>query len=808
MSRKLIFAGAYGLALVLSLLWQGLGEKDADPSAPELEEGKRTVVIFPGARQASPLLESLRATFADSVEVQILVREGFADSEAALAWDRSVFENLDTGLRIDLLGLGYGGVDALQAASNYPTSVASVTLLSSVVSPRQELLGSAPLNAALKAFQFAALWLVDKGVPHFGLLDRFWYGVDYAGRVYRADLTDSEALFEELAQPVFLAGFEGELGFSMHALRSAEAARPSASARLYPDRGDVSDLVRDLVDFWERPVSVGTAAGVAFEDQPGNRLDPFWAGGLLAVATFASEDLACIGGGLLAASGSISLTVAILGCLLGIFIGDLGIYLLGRAAGKGTLDLPVFRRLASPRKIERVARWFARKGVTLVVLTRFLPGSRVPTYFAAGVVGVGFWSFTFALLVAATIWTPILVGLSYFLGEQFLRLFEGIGSFGWLGIFFVAALFVVVTRSLGQLMTWRGRRLMYSKFQRAIRWEFWPMWALYLPVLFYILWLMLRYRSSTLPSAVNPCMPVSGLVYESKSRILSHLKGHGVPIGRFTMLELELDPEEKARRLRDFMSAEELDFPIALKPDVGERGQGVKIVDSMDAARDFFAKNEGDTIVQEYLPGVEYGVFYHRFADEERGVVSSVTDKRMTFVVGDGRSNLERLILEDPRAVCMARFFLEEYEDRLEEVPAAGERVWLASVGTHCRGALFLDGEDLITEELRDAIDGFSRPIEGFHFGRYDVRVPSEEAFKRGEGLRVIELNGLTSEPTSMYDPKHSIWFAWGCLMRQWRLIFELAKKNRLAGHEPVSLKKVSRLAWAYLRGSPSRDLF
>lgn len=333
------------------------------------------------------------------------------------------------------------------------------------------------------------------------------------------------------------------------------------------------------------------------------------------------------------------------------------------------------------------------------------------------------------------------------------------------------------------------------------------MWAVYLPVIPQILWLAIRHRSVSLPFSVNPCMPASGLVYESKIQILQHLQSHGVPIARFEAIALNLPLSEKMARLSGFMERLELNYPVVLKPDIGQRGQGVEIAKNELEARAFFEAQDEDTIAQEYVSGSEYGVFYQRFASRERGEITSITDKRTTSVVGDGQSNLETLILKDERTVCMARFFLDEFADELERVPAAGERFMLASIGTHSRGALFLDGEDLLTKELQDAVDAFSREVEGFHFGRYDLRVPSAEHLKRGEGIRVIELNGITSEPTHMYDPKHGPFFGWRSLIRQWRCIFALAKENRLAGHEPVSKRYVLQLAIAHFRGAPSRSL-
>ena len=169
--------------------------------------------------------------------------------------------------------------------------------------------------------------------------------------------------------------------------------------------------------------------------------------------------------------------------------------------------------------------------------------------------------------------------------------------------------------------------------------------------------------------------------------------------------------------------------------------------------------------------------------------------------MGDGRRTLEELILADDRAVCMARFFLARHESRIDEVPAAGETVTLSELGTHSRGALFLDGTQLVTAALTAAVERVSRAHAGFYFGRYDVRTASVEAFQRGE-FTVIELNGLTSESTSIYDPRHSLWFGWRVLCRQWRLAFAIAAENRASGEKPLTWREVWTLVATHTRST------
>ncbi len=800
-----IFIG-YAVVLLASHLWLATSGEDRElqPTAPMECDGKVLYVLFGRMGGYGSELESVSKGLsqADSARVWAPRLGTGSESYDALA-ARVAGSGAD---RVVVLGIGYGSIDALKVAERLDADTASVVLVSPAVSTRFELLGDERLNTALKSFQLAWFWVLENAVPHFGYTRLLPYNYDSAKRVFAADQETASRIYAEQSCSLGVLYPAGGYFVRSGALEAYSSVRPDAVAVSYSKVEEIASIALEG-RFGDAGVRAGSSARKRFEDFAGVQLPPVWGGVLLGVSTLASEDFACIGGGLLAASGSVGLAPAIVGCLLGIFLGDLGIFFIGRVFGATALELPVLRHLVSAKALDRGTDWFEKRGVALVVLTRFFPGSRVPTYFAAGVVKVGWIRFTLALLLASALWTPILVLASYFLGETFLAFFEGLGAGGWIGIVVLIVCFAVGARVLSKLATWKGRRLLYSSWKRCVSWEFWPMWAVYAPVVFQIAWLAIRYRSISLPFSVNPCMPASGLVYESKIQILEHLEKSGVPIARFEAIRLDLSLEEKLERLKAFMRRLGLVYPVVLKPDVGQRGQGVVIARSEEQARRFFAEQEEDTIVQEFVGGTEYGVFYQRFASKDHGEITSITDKRTTSVVGDGRSNLETLILRDERAVCMARYFLETFAAELESVPEEGDRFMLASIGTHSRGAVFLDGEALNTPELQAEVDRFSRGIEGFHFGRYDLRVPSEDALKRGEGIKVIELNGITSEPTNMYDPMHGPFFGWSSLMRQWRSIFALAKENRLAGHEPVSKREVLKLAIAHFRGLPSRDL-
>jgi hypothetical protein len=263
-------------------------------------------------------------------------------------------------------------------------------------------------------------------------------------------------------------------------------------------------------------------------------------------------------------------------------------------------------------------------------------------------------------------------------------------------------------------------------------------------------------------------------------------------------LELRLD------ELREFLEAHALDYPIVLKPDAGQRGSGVAIVRDSGEAREYLESIRVDCVVQEYAPGDEFGVFYYRFPDAERGRIFSITRKVFPTVRGDGERTLEHLILADPRAVCMAKFYLKQNTARLHYVPRPGEAVQLVEIGNHCRGAIFLDGTSLATPELEDAIERISRRFEGFYFGRYDIRVRSEADLRAGKGLKVIELNGATAEATHIYDPRYSLFDAYRVLREQWSILFAIAAANRSRGAPTTSIGDLLHALTAYRRAAKS----
>ena len=171
-------------------------------------------------------------------------------------------------------------------------------------------------------------------------------------------------------------------------------------------------------------------------------------------------------------------------------------------------------------------------------------------------------------------------------------------------------------------------------------------------------------------------------------------------------------------------------------------------------------------------------------------------------MIADGKKTIEQLVLSDDRAVAVADHYLKRYAGRLDEVPRQGAELQLVELGTHCRGAIFLDGWPHRTAELEATIDRISRRFKGFYFGRYDLRTPSIDHFRQGHDFKIVELNGVTSEATHIYDPSASLIDGWRTLFRQWRTAFEIGSQNRRAGQPAVGFGQLLRLLAEYRASS------
>ncbi len=496
----------------------------------------------------------------------------------------------------------------------------------------------------------------------------------------------------------------------------------------------------------------------------------------IAAATLVSEDLTTAGAGLLVQSGELSFGAAFAACALGIYAGDLMLWGAGRLVGGHALAWPWIARRLPTSRARDLGTWIDARLPALVLSSRFLPGSRLPLYVAAGACGRRRAAFAGWTLLAVLVWTPALLALSAgtALGP--------LAPATWTARAAVAAGMVVALRAATRIATREGRRRVRTRLTRLRRWEYWPAWTLYAPLAPWFALLAVRYGGFRTVAAANPSIPDGGFVGESKAEILARL-----PV-EWTLRGFLVDVDQTTARFVRMENGRQqhgLSYPLIFKPDAGQRGAGVRLIRTPDDARAYFDREKRPVLVQQYHEGpFEAGIFYYRLPDEPRGRIFGITDKRFPLAVGDGRSSVEELIWRHPRLHAQAAVFLARLGDRAARVPASGERVRLGIAGNHAQGTMFVDGWHLWTAALERRVDDIARAAGGLFIGRFDVRYGDVGRFMQGEDLAVVEFNGVTAEDTSIYDPRRSIVSAWRTLARQWELTFRIGAANRARGVE------------------------
>jgi len=330
--------------------------------------------------------------------------------------------------------------------------------------------------------------------------------------------------------------------------------------------------------------------------------------------------------------------------------------------------------------------------------------------------------------------------------------------------------------------------------------EFWPMWVIYAPVA--IQWLMLSvyHRSFSLPLIANPNIPSAGMVGFSKGELLAqaHLASQEY-ILQWVIHQLTDEPVSmQVALLMQRMEDKGLSLPIVGKPDMGCRGVGIKLIHTEAELHDYVSYYPVGSILMlqrlaDWEP--EAGVFYVRHPNEEKGRIISMGLKYSPYVVGDGVRTLRELLAADARASKVVHLYEARHADKLDQVIAKDDPFRLVFAASHCRGAVFRDGSEYVTEALTSRIDEVLSGFPEFYYGRVDIKFHSIERLMDGEDFSIIEVNGASSESLDIWDNQAGLSDAWSVLLNQYRTLFNIGAMNRERGHMPPGILSLWK-AW------------
>jgi membrane protein DedA with SNARE-associated domain len=129
--------------------------------------------------------------------------------------------------------------------------------------------------------------------------------------------------------------------------------------------------------------------------------------------------------------------LAIFALTFGIAAGDVGLYGLGALAKQSRF----LRKRLPLRKARSLKSWLEKRQTAVLFSSRFLPGTRLPTYVTFGFFGLSLTRFTIVMSVAAIVWVS---GMVLFV-SQIQQLLSELGStVGIIGGIVFAFAFVVV----------------------------------------------------------------------------------------------------------------------------------------------------------------------------------------------------------------------------------------------------------------------------------------------------------------------------------------------------------------------------
>ncbi len=331
----------------------------------------------------------------------------------------------------------------------------------------------------------------------------------------------------------------------------------------------------------------------------------------------------------------------------------------------------------------------------------------------------------------------------------------------------------------------------YYKVLSLRHWEFLPAYIFYIPVFFYYLFLMVKYRiSPTAISAVNPCFKAGGMAFDSKFNMISKFFHYPDYVAKTLLI-----PSKNKRNLPSILEeiqANNFDYPFITKPDRGHRGNGFKIIRNLTDLIDYIKICERSFLIQQYIEyPLEYGIFWVKIPGEAKGKITSITRKILPYLKGDGKSTLADLILADRRARYMANAYFEKNKNDLEKVITENTMYRICSAGNHCQGAIFEDGVYDLSGKTLEKLEEICNSVKGYDFGRMDIKFNGKEALASGKNFKILEVNGSEAESTHIYDRKYSLLYAYKTLYKQWDTLFKIAKINRKNGFYGLTASKL-----------------
>ena len=390
-------------------------------------------------------------------------------------------------LRIDkahFLMHGYGSVAGLHLHQDQSERFSSLVFLSAFGISELHLLGNHTLNKGLYGLQYFLIKMAEYALPHFGWFYNQPIQPEAIQSFYSMDLRDMKNLMGEIQVPVLIVHTEDDN--YVNKTTAEENFRLIPHSELIITEGNhfsvnsehdlfdqsILEFIGDTENNHRNTRESADIHRIEMSEEIFDRNNLVPLSGfslmfillLLALLPLISEELSCIGAGLLVAKGVIGFFPATAACFTGIFLADVSLYALGRWVGNPVLKWIPFRWIVKERDLIRAEEMFEVRGVEIIFASRFIPGIRLPVYLVSGMIKARFSLFIGYFILSILIYTPLLVGLAALFGQPLLDLFILYQDYAIILVVIAVIFLMGIYKLVLPLLTARGRRKLYMQW--------------------------------------------------------------------------------------------------------------------------------------------------------------------------------------------------------------------------------------------------------------------------------------------------------------------------------------------------------
>lgn len=393
--------------------------------------------------------------------------------------------------RLSIRGHGYGGLTAIEMLSNNDHifgKVKNIVLLTSLGIQDLQFLGNYSFNRSIYSILHLTMRITEYFVPHMGYFYQQPIQEYYTKPLLEMDQREIRDDLTNLDLPLLIVHPKGDNYASVTISQETHRLVPQSYFVSPKGTHDIyfsepSKILAHLSWFTELSEKGNTAykSNAAEErlDQSNADFDPERVqdlsrstltilGFMLVIIATISEDMGAISAGLLVASGLLPFWFVLLVTISGIFVVDMSIFLLGKYVGRPVIQKVPFRWFIKESDVSSAENTFKMRGVEIIFLARFLPGARLPVYLVAGILKVNFRFFLTYFFLAISIWAPLLIWLSAFVGEPILGYIDTYQNYAlWVFLGFMLFIYFIV-KLIMPLTTLKGRQRFVVKWRRFI----------------------------------------------------------------------------------------------------------------------------------------------------------------------------------------------------------------------------------------------------------------------------------------------------------------------------------------------------